>query len=132
MLEELHVCLAAPHRRQLFHGHTEHDRNGELASSVNDSSLLTSIKLIYGGDNNWLGLSTACRVPRNFTLMDFEACVRQLWQNDWYDFRCEMYRVLVHFMMLLHGGTSARSAEYVINLRYRVSLVFDHRQSQST
>lgn len=84
---------------------------------------LTSIELIFGGDDNWLNLETACRTPRNFTMTDFQACVRQLWQNDWYDFRCEMYRVNLHLMMLLHAGTSARSAEYVINLRYRVSWV---------
>ena len=75
----------------------------------------------YGGDDNWLNLRTARRPTRNFTLTDFLACVRQLWQNDWYDFRCEAYRVGLHLMILLHTGTSARSAEYVMNLRYRVS-----------
>lgn len=56
--------------------------------------------------------------------MDFQACVRQLWQNDWYDYRCEAYRIGLHLMMLMYIGTSARSAEYVMNLRYRVGLLF--------
>ena len=97
-------------------------RRYACATFCHISEKLTAAQLIYGGDDNWLNLCTTRRSTRNFTLTDFEACVRQLWQNDWYDFRCEAYRIGLHQMMLMHIGTSARSAEYVMNLRYRVSL----------
>ena len=49
-------------------------------------------QLIRGGDNNTLGLSHERRPVKNYTLPDYEAASRQLWQNDWYDFRHEVYR----------------------------------------
>ncbi|ETN36785.1 uncharacterized protein HMPREF1541_09063 [Cyphellophora europaea CBS 101466] len=98
-----------------------HRRSGDTFSKSIQNTIET---LIYGGDGNWLNLRTARRPTRNFTLTDFQACVRQLWQNDWYDFRCEAYRVGLHQMMLMHTGTSARSAEYVMNLRYRDTLLY--------
>ncbi|KAK5310081.1 hypothetical protein LTR93_012117 [Exophiala xenobiotica] len=80
--------------------------------------------LIYGGDNNWLNLRTVRRPARNFTLIDFKVCVGQLWGNDWHDFHCELYRVLLQLMKLLHANTSARTAEYVMNLRYRDTAIY--------
>ncbi|KAK7894594.1 hypothetical protein LTR67_006355 [Exophiala xenobiotica] len=80
--------------------------------------------LIYGGDNNWLNLRTVQRPARNFTLIDFRVCVGQLWGNDWHDFHCELYRVLLQLMKLLHVNTSARTAEYVMNLRYRDTAIY--------
>ncbi|KAK5358461.1 hypothetical protein LTS03_011278 [Exophiala xenobiotica] len=68
--------------------------------------------LIYGGDNNYLNLRTVQRPARNFTVIDYKVCVGQLWGNDWHDFHCELYRVLLHLMQLLHANTSARTAEY--------------------
>ena len=45
---------------------------------------------------------------------------RQLWQNDWYDYYHELYRSGLHFLELLHCGTSGRAGEFEQNLRFRV------------
>jgi hypothetical protein len=38
--------------------------------------------LIRGGDNNILGLFHERKLVKNYTLRDFEAASRELWQND--------------------------------------------------
>jgi hypothetical protein len=48
------------------------------------------LQLIRGGENDVLGLSSARRPVKNYTLVDFEATSRQLWQNDWHDYRHEL------------------------------------------
>jgi hypothetical protein len=78
-------------------------------------------QLIRGGDNNILGLSHERRPVKNYTLRDFEATSRQLWQNDWYDYRHELYRAGLHLLQLLHCGTSGRAGEFERNLCFRVS-----------
>jgi hypothetical protein len=77
--------------------------------------------LIRGGDNNILVLSHERRPVKNYTLRDFEATSRQLWQNDWYDYRHELYRAGLHLLQLLHCGTSGRAGEFERNLCFRVS-----------
>ena len=79
--------------------------------------------MIRGEDDNILGLSYDRRPVKNYTLPDFEAASRQLWQNDWYDYYHELYRSGLYLLELLHCGTSGRAGEFETNLRFRVSAV---------
>lgn len=72
----------------------------------------TILNFIKGGEAGSPSLSRKMRPKRNFTRDDFLACIMQLWQNDWYDFDHERYRVGLHLLLLLHCNTSARRAEY--------------------
>jgi hypothetical protein len=78
------------------------------------------LQLINGGDDNILDLSKERRPVKNYTLPDFEAVSRQLWQNDWHDYYHELYRSGLHLLQLLHCGTSGRAGEFEKNLRFRV------------
>jgi hypothetical protein len=68
----------------------------------------------------------------NFTLHDLQNTSYQLWQNDWYDFLHELYRVQLHLAILMYCFTSARIGEFYESsdkrgsgkgLHYCVSLV---------
>ncbi|KAK5947843.1 hypothetical protein OHC33_011139 [Knufia fluminis] len=63
-------------------------------------------------------LSRKTRPRRNFTLEDFDQCVKQLWQNDWHDYIHERYRVGLQLLLLLHCNTSGRRGEYEKELTY--------------
>ncbi|KAI9844716.1 MAG: hypothetical protein M1838_002074 [Thelocarpon superellum] len=57
------------------------------------------------------GLSTTQRERQFFTVKDFVTLLRQLWQNDWHDYKHEAYRVQLTAALQIFCYTSARVGE---------------------